>query len=411
MNWPFLSSNIFVYIMRHCFCCILSTQSIEVLNSAYQSASTSEDKEKRGTSYQNNNNNNSVKKLQKQEAGKVSSSNNNSGNNNSLLLNTTIDAQLTSNISDSSAVLERALLSQSNLSPDLVAAARYQQQKQSFSSFVDRIQHERDSKLSELNNDLHSSTCRMQELTLQRTKLIEQLQRCDEDLGICKDQQKDLRLKIADSKIYYQQQLDQLLHTGDTARKTLQIHEHLSSLVAAVKHFEMKFAETLMYKRNNSLVQVLAAADNTNHIDSKSASTSNCSAANSIKGVADVGGVITGNNNSNVTVITSSTASRVRLVSNGSSTNNNSGSKNNNLMNCTIQREQVHTMLLARRQLLSDALREYANIQSECIRFLSLRVHENQSKLIKVEKHLRAFQVVAMKVSNSANKRKLYVKK
>ena len=305
-------------------------------------------------------------------------------------------ADLSRNVADSTATIERTLLSECNLllngsnSPVNVsriapgsAAASLQskhQQSHSINSSFERMSYERDAKLSVLSNELNANNMRIQEVTAHRKRLLDQVQMCDQELGNLSARGNSLTNDLNASTFYYQQQLDQLAQTGrmrvnacihrynnnvihfyfmcastgSSVRKSLIAHDQVNSLLGAVRSFETKFTEALLQQRT-----------------------------------AQTAAPITAISSSGMTILTSTTAGLHVKSSGGMSV----GSSNAN-SSADEHRAQLEERLL----LLSSSLRGYVAAEAQCVGFLSERVQAAQLKLASAKKELLAYAALSMKV-------------
>lgn len=138
-------------------------------------------------------------------------------------------------------------------------------------------------------------------------------------------------------------------------RKSLQAHDQVNSLITAVRTFETKFAEALLYQH--------AAA----HASAPHVHTSN--------GVAR-----------NTTVITSSAAG-MQVKNSAGVTTSSTGAV-----------EEAKAELAERVLLLTNAVQSYVAAEAQCIQFLAQRVTSAQAKQAVARKELLAYAALMMKV-------------
>ncbi len=150
-------------------------------------------------------------------------------------------------------------------------------------------------------------------------------------------------------------------------RKSLQAHDQVNSLITAVRTFETKFAEALLY-------QHAAAHASAPHTSSHTSSGSN--------GVAR-----------NTTVITSSAAGMQVKNSAGVTTSSTSSSTSAHAA------EEAKARMAERVLLLTNAVQSYVAAEAQCIQFLAQRVVTAQTKQAVARKELLAYAALMMKVN------------
>lgn len=139
-------------------------------------------------------------------------------------------ADLHRSITESSADIERTLLNECNMllnqpnSPvgvsriapgDAHSLQSKHQQNHHITSHYERLSYERDAKLSLLSNEIGANNMRIQEVSAHKKRLLEQVALCDQELGSLNGRGNALAADLNSNTFYYQQQLDQLAHTGN----------------------------------------------------------------------------------------------------------------------------------------------------------------------------------------------------
>ena len=152
---------------------------------------------------------------------------------------------------------------------------------------------------------------------------------------------------------------------GNTVRKSLQAHDQVNSLITAVRTFETKFAEALLY-------QHAAAHASAPHTSSHTSSGSN--------GVAR-----------NTTVITSSAAG-MQVKNSAGVTTSAAGASSSHAA------EEAKAQMAERVLLLTNAVQSYVAAEAQCIQFLAQRVTTAQTKQAVARKELLAYAALMMKV-------------
>lgn len=281
-------------------------------------------------------------------------------------------ADLNRSVSESSSLIEHILLTEFDnsagsgaLSP--VSASSLQSKHQHshhINSTFERAIYERDSKLATLNSELGASNLRLQELTAHKQRLLEQVRLCEQEIANVGARANTLTTELGNTTYFYQQQLDQLVQTGNTVRKSLQAHDQVNSLISAVRTFETKFAEALLYQ----------------HAVAHASAPHSSFAASNGAAVAR-----------NTTVITSSAA--------GMQVKNSAGVTTSTAAPGRLSIEESSKAELAERlQVLTGSLHSYVAAEAQCIQFLAQRVVDAQIKQAAARKELLAYAALMMKV-------------
>lgn len=274
----------------------------------------------------------------------------------SINTNTAVKADFDTAIVNSTAAIEQMLFKENNVSVGPEGAYIKYRQPQATVEQVDRLEAERQSKLSALRTEAAQCNARIRELSTHRENLLVQLKTCDENLSKLQTGLQVTNARIAETDAHYQRQAQQLKKSCDAAQHSQQVGYHINTLVAAVRDIEVKFSEALKFQQLNVSDPCKVGSNGTSS-----------SRANQH------------DNGTNVTTIITSIPPQEQKPK--------------------LTEAAVQGLRAERLVLLGENLKQYAVTEAKCIAFLCNRIDTAQRALGTATKELLAYHALGMKGS------------
>ena len=274
-------------------------------------------------------------------------------------------ANVSKRISSNSQTLEKWLLAEGKLNTDLPLSAKHQQSKDLF-KHQERLNRERNDKVRTLDEELMSSTARIDALKVQREQLLLQLQLCDQELETLTTHVAGVHTALNETKSYYQMKTQQLNETSQAAQHSAQVHDRFNSLLDAVKNFEFKFADALFCRQQQMQQEIRQQQQQQQRqlVEEQKQQAVAAAAATS----------------TTTTIITSSSGvMKIEEHSNGSTIASSAAAGE-------------------RKQQALQTLGQYFQTEGQCIGFLARRSAASRTALAAAKKEMAAYQALGMKV-------------